>query len=154
MKSEFDMANVHYPYGVLHDQSLKRVSAKNNEIVFTFDIDINENDYEKEIFDKYKNYKQCDMTVTLNDEPFNYFEFVSSINKKGKFKGLSLNRGEFINAINNAASAMFVSCSATYGEFKIELCVYYNKTGKYKKFAKYDMCNITLDAKKIIWDWH
>lgn len=77
-----------------------------------------------------------------------------SINNKGKFKGLSLNRENFVDVINNATSSSFVSCSATYGEFKIELCVYFDKKGKYKKYNKYGMFQITLDAKKITWNYY
>ena len=95
-------------------------------------IDAAKGQYTK-FFEKYKNYKRCDMTVEMNNEPFNYFELISSINNKGKFKGLSLNREKFVDVINNATSSSFVSCSATYGEFKIELCVYFDKKGKYKK---------------------
>ena len=144
METVFDMANINYPYGVLHDQKLKSVRNEDNKFIFTFDIEVFD-DYDEEIFEKYKNYKRCDMTVEMNNEPFNYFELISSINNKGKFKGLSLNRENFVDVINNATSSSFVSCSATYGEFKIELCVYYNK---------YGMFQITLDAKKVTWNYY
>ncbi len=70
------------------------------------------------------------MTVEMNDEPFNYFELVSAINTKGKFKGIRLNRKDFVEMINSATTATFVSCSATDGEFKIEFCVYFDKKVK------------------------
>ena len=154
METVFDMSSVNYPYGVLHDQKLKSVKNEDNKFIFSFDIELFEDDYDKEIFEKYKNFKHCDMIVELNDEPFNYFELVESINSKGKFKGLSLNRENFIEAINYATTATFISCSATYGEFRIELCVYFDKKRKYKKYGKYDMCYITLDAKNITWNYY
>lgn len=79
METVFDMASINYPYGVLHDQKLKSVSNEDNKFIFTFDIEVFD-DYDEEIFEKYKNYKRCDMTVEMNNEPFNYFELISSIN--------------------------------------------------------------------------
>ena len=154
METVFDMSSVNYPYGVLHDQKLKSVKNKDNKFIFSFDIQLFEDDYDKEIFEKYKNFKHCDMIVELNNEPFNYFELVESINSKGKFKGLSLNRKNFIEAINNVTTSTFVSCSATYGEFRTELCVYFDRKGKYRKYGKYGMCYITLDAKNITWNYY
>lgn len=110
MKTVFDMASINYPYGVLHDQKLKSVRNEDNKFIFTFDIEVFKEDYyDEEIYEKYKNYKHCDMTVEMNEEPFNYFELVSSINNKGEFKGLSLNRENFVDVINNATSSSFVS---------------------------------------------
>lgn len=152
METVFDMSSVHYPYGVLHDQALNCVKLDENKIIFNFDIELFENDYNDEIYQEYKNYKHCDMIVEMNDEPFNYFELVSSIDSNGNFKGLSLNREDFIKVINNANSSSFVSCSATYGEFKIELAVYFDK--KHKKYNKYCMCQITIDAKKVVWKYY
>lgn len=154
METVFDMASVHYPYGVLHDQKLRSVKNEDNKFIFTFDIELFKNDYDEEVYDKYKSYKHCDMTVEMNDEPFNYFELVSSLNGKGKFKGLSLNRESFVEVIKNATSATFVLCSATYGEFKIELSVFFDNKGKYKTYNKYCVFQITLDAKKVTWNYY
>ncbi len=153
METVFDMSAVNYPYGVLHDQELRSVKNEDNKFIFRFDIKLFKNDYDEEIYEKYKSCKHCDMTVEMNDEPFNYFELVSAINTKGKFKGIRLNRKDFVEMINGATTATFVSCSATDGEFKIELCVYFDKKGKMKKYSKYDMCNITLDAKRVVWNY-
>lgn len=155
METVFEMSDIDYPYGVLHDQKLNSVRCEDNNFVFSFDIELFKDDYDdEEFYEKYKNFRHCDMVVELNNEPFNYFELVTCINTKGKFKGLSLNRENFIDVINNVTSATFVLCSATYSEFKIELCVYFDKKGKYKKYAKYDMCNITLDEKEVIWNYY
>ena len=103
MEAVFDMESIDYPYGVLHDQKLKSVRNEDNKFIFTFNIELFKDDYDdEEFFEKYKDFKHCDMTVELNEEPFNYFELVSSINNKGKFKGLSLNRENFVDVINNA----------------------------------------------------
>lgn len=154
METVFDMTSVNYPYGVLHDQKLKSVKNDDNKFIFSFDIELFEDDYDKEIFEKYKNFKRCDMIVEMNSEPFNYFELVSAINTKGKFKGIRLNRKDFVEMINGATTATFVSCSATYGEFKIELDAYFSKKEKYKKYNKYGMFQITLDAKKVTWNYY
>ena len=155
METVFDMSTIDYPYGVLHDQKLSSVKIEDNKFIFTFDIELfKDNYYDEEVYEKYKSYKHCDMTVEMNDEPFNYFELVSSINSKGKFKGLSLNRENFVDVINNATSTTFVLCSATYGEFKIELSVYFDKRSKYKTYNKYGMFKITLDAKKVTWNYY
>lgn len=155
METVFDMESIDYPYGVLHDQKLSSVKNEDNKFIFTFDIELLKDDYDdEEFFEKYKDFKHCDMTVEMNEEPFNYFELVSSINNKGKFKGLSLNRENFVDVINNATSSSFVSCSATYGEFKIELCTFFDKKGKYKKYNKYCVLQITLDAKKVTWNYY
>ncbi|MGN0457767.1 MAG: hypothetical protein ACI4IL_02195 [Eubacterium sp.] len=155
MTSEFDMSRVDMPYGVLHDQKLSKVTSDNNKMIFTFDIEIYPQNYTDDFYKQYEDYKHCDMIVEMQEEPFNYFQFVSCPGKNGKFKGLDLGREEFIDIINNASSATFVECSATYGEFRIELCVnYYNAKNKYKRYKKYGMCYITLDAKKIIWNWY
>ncbi len=155
METVFDMSSINYPYGVLHDQKLSRVKNEDNKFIFTFDIELfKDNYYDDEFFEKYKDFKHCDMIVEMNDEPFNYFDLVSPINSKGKFKGLSLNREDFVDVINNATSSSFVSCSATYGEFKIELDAYFSKKEKYKKYNKYGMFQITLDAKKVTWNYY
>lgn len=57
METVFDMASINYPYGVLHDQKLKSVSNEDNKFIFTFDIEVFD-DYDEEIFEKYKNYKR------------------------------------------------------------------------------------------------
>ncbi len=156
MTEQFDMSSVNYPYGILHDQKLSKVTLDESKMVFTFDIVIYPNNYYDETFRKYENFKHCDMVVEIQDEPYNDIKFVTNVNGKGKFSGLSVNESEFIDIINNASSAEFVGCSATCcGEFRIQLAIgFYNAKGKYKKYNKYDMCYITLDATTVKWNWY
>ena len=44
MKTEFELSNANIPYGVLHDQILSDLKYENGELIFTFDIEIFEND--------------------------------------------------------------------------------------------------------------
>ena len=155
MTSEFDMSRIDIPYGILHDQKLINVKIENDKMIFTFDIEIYPQNYTDDFYKQYVGFKHCDMIVDMSEEPFNYFQFVSCPDAKGKFKGLSLEREEFIDVINKASSVTFVECSVAYGEFRIELCIgYYDAKGQYRKYNKYSMCNITLDAKKITWNWY
>ncbi|MBQ9531686.1 MAG: hypothetical protein IJR70_06400 [Eubacterium sp.] len=154
MISEFDMSAVNIPYGVLHDSSLTSVKCENNKMIFSFDIEIFPQDYTDDFYKQYEKFKKCNMIVEMAEEPFNYFSLLTCINNRGKFKGLSLNREDFLYAVNSATKATFIECSSTYSEFKIELSVsYHNAKGKARKYKKYDMFNITLDAKKVIWEW-
>ena len=95
------------------------------------------------------------MIVVMKEEPFNNFYFVSTTDKNGKIEGVSLSQAEFINAINNAYTAEFIDCFANNTELKIELSVnYYGAEKQYKKYRKFSICNITLSAEKVIWDWY
>ena len=150
MISTYDMTKVDIPYGILHDQKLKGVKCENNKMIFTFDIAIYPEDYTNDYYKQFVEYNHCDMIVELCEEPFNYYNLQSCPNNKGRFKGLSLNRNDFLNAINNTTSATFIECSAACREFTIELAVSW-KNGRYKK---YSLCYATLDAVKVEWKWY
>ena len=155
MTSEFDMSTVKIPYGVLHDSELTGVSCENNSMIFSFKFDIYPEDYTDDFYKQYESFKHCDMIVEMNEEPFNYFRLETCMNNSGKFQGLCLNREDFLNVINNASNVTFVECAVSYREFTVELCVdYYHAKGKYKKYKKYHMCYITLDAAKVKWKWY
>ena len=151
MTEKFNLSEVNIPYGILHDQKLKEVKCENNKLIFTFDIKIYPEDYTNEFYKTYLDYKCCDMIVYMNDEPFNYFSLIKSPDNHGKFSGLSLNREEFLNALNSSSEATFVECSTTYGEFTIELSIWYNKKCRYKK---YNMCYALVDCKTVEWKWY
>lgn len=155
MTEAFDMSTVKIPYGVLHDQELKCVKCEKNKMIFTFNIKIYPNDYTNDFYKKYERFQHCDMIVEMYDEPFNDIKFTSSINTKGKFKGISLNRCDFLDAINNACDCTFIGCSTSYREFNIELAIsFYKSPKKYRKYKNYCICNAMLDAKKITWNWY
>lgn len=154
MTSEFDMLTIDIPYGVLHDSRLTGVKFENNQMMFSFDIKIYPEDYTNDFYKQYENFKHCNMIVDLSKEPCNDFIFKSCLNNQGEFKGISLNTDDFLNAINTVFKATFIECSVTYGEFNIELSVdFHNAKGKNKKLKKYNLCNITLDATKVKWEW-
>lgn len=155
MTETFDMTTVNIPYGVLHDQKLKSVKCEDNKMIFTFEIKIYPENYMNDYYKKYENYQYCDMIVEMYDEPFNYLCFEGSPNNRGKYKGISLNREDFLDAINKASSCTFVECSTSYREFRIELCIgFYKAKQKYRKYKKYNMCYATLDAKNVSWKWY
>ena len=61
METVFDMANINYPCGVLHDQKLKSVRNEDNKFIFTFDIELFKEDYyDEEIYEKYKEKENTD----------------------------------------------------------------------------------------------
>ncbi len=154
MISEFDMSTVDIPYGVLHDSSLNGVTCENDKMIFSFDINIYPEDYTDDFYKQYEGFKHCNMIVEMAKEPWNYFALETSINNHGKFKGLSMNRETFLATVNSAVNATFVECAVSYREFKIELSVdLYNAKVK-RKYKKYGMCYITLDATKVTWEWY
>ena len=66
MKTEFELSNANIPYGVLHDQILSDLKYENGELIFTFDIEIFENDYtDKSVYEKFKNFLKSSITVSL-----------------------------------------------------------------------------------------
>lgn len=155
MTEVFDMTTTDIPYGAIHDQKLKSVKCEDNKMIFTFDINLFSDDYDVDFYEKYRNYHYCDMIVEMNDEPFNYFSFESCINNRGKYKGISFNREDFLDAINNTSRCTFVECLTAYKEIRIELCIgFYKAKQKYRKYKKYDMCYATLDAKNVSWKWY
>lgn len=156
MEKRYNIEKVNIPYGVLHDQKLICVKSEKNKLIFKFEIEVYEDDYPNpEIFNMYKNFKYCDMEVEMDDEPWNYFRLETCPDKHGKYKGISLNREDFLKVINNSSETTFIECSSTYGEFHIELCVdYYHSKKAYRKLKKYDMCRITIDAKNVTWTWY
>lgn len=155
MNNEIIISHISMPYGVLHDQKLNSVKCENNQMIFTFDIKIFPQDYVGDCYKQYECYKHCDMIVAMKEESFNDFNFVSATDKNGKFEGISLSQAEFINAINNAYTAEFIDCFANNSELKIELSVnYYGAEKQYKKYRKFSICNITLSAEKVTWNWY
>ena len=149
-----ELNNVDIPYGVLHDQRLISVREERNQLIFSFDIKIYPQDYNGDFYKNYQLYNRCDMIVEMVDKPFNYFNLTTTPNNRGKYKGLSLSRQDFIDYINDSES-VFIGCSTNEFEFCIELCVNFFNSKKYKKLKKYDICNIEIDCNKsVFWKWY
>ncbi len=153
MIEKFDITKLNIPYGALHDQKLKSVKLENNKMIFTFDINIFEqNYYDKDFFNKYSGFSHCDMVVEMCEDAFNYYEFSTAVNKHSKIETICLNVNDFMDIINHYYESEFIDCYVSHHSFKIELCIkHYNAQRKYKK---YDICNVELDAKNIIWNWY
>lgn len=156
MTENFDIAKLNIPYGALHDQILKSVAIENSKMIFTFDINIFEqNYYDKDFFNKYSAYQHCDMIVEMCEDPINYFEFSTAFTKHDKKESICLNAEDFIDIISHTAQSEFIDCCVSHSLFKIELGInFYNTQRKYKKFKKYVICNIELDAQSVVWNWY
>ena len=154
MINEFDMSRIDIPYGVLHDQCLSNVNCKNNNMIFSFDIEIYPQNYSSGFYKQYETFKHCEMSVNMCDESGNEF-ILDTLNLHGKIRGLSLSREEFLEAINSGIKATFVECYVTHNAITIELWVdFYNAKGKCKKYKKFNNCYISLYATKIKWTWY
>lgn len=155
MTRELDLATMGVPYGVLHDQRLSSVKLEDDKMIFSFCIELYKEDYTEDIYNKYKEYKHCDMTVELCDLQLNEYSFKTSVKKDGTFKGISLNRDAFIDVINNASHATLIECSMACNEFRIELSTgFYDAKRPYKKYNKYSVIEIVLYAKQVTWNWY
>ena len=149
-----DLKSVHIPYGVLHDQKLLSVKEEKNQLIFTFDIKIYPQNYTDDFYKKYEQYNRCDMIVDMVDEPFNYFILETTMNNRGKYKALSLNRLDFVDGINDSEST-FIGCTTNGYEFCIELCVNFYNSKKHKKLKKYNICKIEIYCNKsVTWKWY
>ena len=155
MIEKFDLDKFNIPYGVLHDQKLESVMVEEHKMIFKFKIEIYKEDLELEIYNKYKDYEYCEMIVEMSEEPFNYFRLQSCPNNCGKYKGIIFSREDFLDIVNDSIESTFIECSATYGEFGIELCTMDYQSKKYRrKYKKYDIFHIVLDAKNVTWKWY
>ena len=124
-------------------------------MIFTFDLKIYPDNYTNDFYKKFAPFSHCDMVVKMNSEPLNYFTLESAINRRGKIQGLSLDRNDFLDVLNNALSATFIECPAAYGMFKIGFSFdFHNATGKHRKYKKYNTCRAEFDAEKVFWNWY
>lgn len=158
MLESIKLSDYDIPCGILHDQQLETVKCENNNLIFTFNIQIDDdfdNWNDLEFSSKYKNFSKCNLIVKLQNDPFNYFDLQTAPKyKSGKFKGLELGREEFIDVINNASAVTFVECFVNEVEFKLEHCVgFFAAKGKYRKYKKYDMCALCLGAEAVSFEW-
>lgn len=157
METGLEIANIEIPYGVLHDQILQKVVCRDNTMIFTFDIRLSPEGYASDIYEKYLPYKHCDMFVELAKEPFNYFLLETAVNRRSKYRGLTLGRAEFLDAANHADEMTFLDCGvdAACREFHILFSMNFcQPKGAYRKFGKYGMCRVELNAERVRWKWY
>lgn len=156
MESSFDLAKVEIPYGVLHDQVLEKVMCQDNTMTFTFSVRLFPEDLAHDTFENYLPYTHCDMCVDLAKEPFNYFLLETALDRRSKYHGLSLGRAEFLDAANHADEMTFLSCGVdpNVREFQVLFGIHFRPKGAYKKFRKYGMCRVELNAERVRWKWY
>ena len=158
MKSTLDLSTIDIPYGVLHDQRLRRIEFENNKMVLKFDVELYPQNYTDDFYKAYQEYKHCDMLVEFEAFSPIVTELYSSENDNGEFKGLSITEAELIKIVDSARSAEFVACTASSNEFRIELFFSLDNSRlkpkrRYKKFSTC-ICNIALLATKVEWNWY
>lgn len=156
MKSELDIKNFNMPYGVLHDQILKRADFKDNKMIFTFDIEIYPQDFlDDTYYERFKNFRYCDMIVELTGETDNCFWLESCLDNKGRYKGLEIDVNEFLAIADKANYLSFNTCMTNGNELQIDFFLgFYDAKGKYRKYKNFAMCHLKLPAEKIIWNWY
>ena len=110
MKEEIKANDVQIPYGVLHDQIVNSIKLVDNKIVFTFEIDLYENDYTAEVYSKYKDFKNCEMTIELYSNEDNYADLYTFLDKHDKFNGIEISLAEFCELYEKANCISFLDC--------------------------------------------
>lgn len=154
MTEFLDLKKAEIPCGVLHDCRLLSVKQEKNRLIFTFEIEIFENNYQTDFYLKYKDFNRCDMVLEYRqDEDFS-FSLLSSVDKYGKFQGLSLGVEEFVSMLNDSSCA-FLDCTAGDYRFNLELFVNFYKSEKFKKYNKYTQCTAEFyGIKSVSWKWY
>lgn len=155
MIESIELNSVNIPYGVLHDQKLKNIEIINNTITFTFEIELYQNDYPKEIYNKYKAYKHCKMDVELldNDDISCYLYYC--IDKKGKFSGVEIQLDELQEFLDASNYMQFLTCMTNGCSFLMQFSIgFFDGKGKFKKFKHYSSLDLTVQAKNVSWKWY
>lgn len=154
MFEKLQLSDINIPYGLLHDQRILSVKLADNQLIFSFEIHINEEDYNSsDFYEKYKVFNRCDMIVQMKNDPINCFDLVSSVDKRGKFVGLEINIDEFINLINKSQST-FLFCYTNGFIFKIEFATDFYNSKDMRKYRKYTMSYAELEAESVSWNWY
>ena len=155
MQREFDVAEVHIPYGVLHDQTLENVQYEQGCMTLTFSVRIFPEDYPDETFQKYAEFRHCDMIVSLPPEPFLYFYLETCPDRRGRFHGWAPDSEQFLDVVRHAGALTFLECSAACRELQLEFAADFRAAkGKYRKYRKAAVCRVLLDAEKVQWKWY
>ena len=158
MENSLDLASIVIDYGVLHDQVLQKVVCRNNTMIFTIDVHLFRDDnYAEDVYKKYRSYAHCDMCVEMAKEPFNYFLLETTVDRNNKYRGLTLGRTDFLDVANHADEMTFLSCGvdAACREFHILFGMQFRSPkGVYRKYRKYGMCRVELNAERVRWKWY
>lgn len=145
------LKNMSIPYGVLHDQKLLCVKQENGRLIFTFEIEIFENNYIGEWYLKYKDFNRCDMIVKLGSEDDDEYHFLTAVDSHNKFHGLLIDKEKFLNFANDA-KVTFVDCHANGYSFTVNFDI---NSCNSQKFKKYSMCNIEIYTdKSVSFKWY
>lgn len=148
------LENMSIPYGVLHDQKLLCVKQENSRLIFTFLIDIFEQNNLSDFCLKYKDFNRCDMIVELGVEEDDGYRLTTSVDSHNKFHGLLIDKEEFLNSVNGAV-VTFVDCHANEYSFTVNLDINFYNSQHLKKYKKYfqataEFCGI----KSVIFNWY
>lgn len=143
------LKNMSIPYGVLYDQKLLCVKQENVRLVFTFDIEIFENNYSDEIYLKYKDFNRCDMIVKLGSEDDDEYHFLTAVDSHNKFHGLLIDKEKFLNSVNDA-KVTFVDCRANEYSFAVNLDINFCNSQNFKKYKRYSTCSIEIYTDKSV----
>lgn len=143
------LKNMSIPYGVLYDQKLLYVKQENVRLVFTFDIEIFENNYSDEIYLKYKDFNRCDMIVKLGSEDDDEYHFLTAVDSHNKFHGLLIDKEKFLNSVNDA-KVTFVDCRANEYSFAVNLDINFCNSQNFKKYKRYSTCSIEIYTDKSV----
>lgn len=155
MNTEFELKNNQLSLGPLHDQLLKEVKLIGNELVFTFDIKLYKDDYLDEIYEKYKDFKFCDLTIRITDLELSNANLYSCLDKKNRFAGIELDINEFCQISKIANYIQFGYCYTNSNAVKVDLfCDFYDAKGKNRKYKKYSSIDMTLIAEKVSCKWY
>ena len=157
MTENLQLNTINIPSGMLHDQRLLSANLTDNQLIFSFEIYLNDKEYSgSDFYEKYKRFNRCDMIVQMKNEPINDFYLISSVDKHGKFVGFDMKIDEFISVINKSESA-FLFCYTNGFIFRVEFATnFYNSKGmkKYKKYKKYNTCHAEIEAESVSWNWY
>lgn len=143
------LKNMSIPYGVLHDQKLLCVKQENGRLIFTFEIEIFENNYIGEWYLKYKDFNRCDMIVELGTEDDDSYQLITAVDSHNNFQGLLIDKHEFLNFANDA-KVTFVDCRANEYSFAVNVDINFCNSQNFKKYKRYSTCSIEIYTDKSV----
>lgn len=87
MTENLQLNTINIPYGILHDQLLLYVNLNDDELIFTFEISLNEKDYcGSDFYERYKSFNRCDMIgFIFKVEFFTNFYYYKDMKKYRKY---------------------------------------------------------------------
>lgn len=154
MVEKLFLKNMSIPYGVLHDQKLFCVKQENGRLIFTFLIDIFEQNYLSDFYLKYKDFNRCDMIVELGEEDDDSYQLLTPVDRHNKFHGLLIDKEEFLNSVNDAVATFDDSLTNGYS-FTVNLDINFYNSQKFKKYKKYSTCLIEIYTdKSVSFEWY